>query len=115
MKKEVTLNNKEQKRLLVMNEVVAGRMTGQQAADMLGITLRHTRRILASYRQESAAALAHGNRGRKPVNKLDETMEAEIVRLAQGEYLDSRQESSSRSPVETYIAAPEIRSLSNFR
>jgi transposase len=88
MKQEVTLNVKEQKRLLVMNEVVSGRMTGQQAADMLGITLRHTRRILASYRQEGAAALAHGNRGRKPANKLDETMEAEIVRLAQGEYLD---------------------------
>ncbi|MGB3715130.1 MAG: ISNCY family transposase, partial [Candidatus Promineifilaceae bacterium] len=88
MKKEVTLNSKEQKRLLVMNEVVAGRMTAQQAADMLGITLRQTRRILARYRREGAAALAHGNRGRKPVNKLDESVEAEIVRLAQGEYLD---------------------------
>jgi hypothetical protein len=32
MKKEVTLNNKEQKNLLIMNEVVAGRMTGQQAS-----------------------------------------------------------------------------------
>ncbi|HET6446320.1 MAG TPA: ISNCY family transposase [candidate division Zixibacteria bacterium] len=88
MKIEVTLNSKEQKRLPVMNEVVAGRMTAQQAADMLGITLRHTRRILARYRLEGAAALAHGNRGRTPVNKLDESVEVEIVRLAQGEYLD---------------------------
>ena len=88
MKKEVTLNSKEQKRLLVMNEVMAGRMTGQQAADVLGITLRHTRRILAGYRLEGAAGLAHGNRGRTPVNKLDESVEAEIVSLALGEYLD---------------------------
>ena len=88
MKQEVTLNNKEQKRLLVINEVLAGRMTGQQAAEMLGITLRHTRRIIARYRLEGAAALAHGNRGRTPVNKLDEAVEAEIVRLAQGEYSD---------------------------
>jgi hypothetical protein len=36
MKKEVTLNNKEQKRLLVMNEVWSGRMIGLQAADMEG-------------------------------------------------------------------------------
>ena len=88
MNKEVTLNSKEQKRLLVMNEVVAGRMTGQQAAEMLGITLRHTRRILARYRREGAAALAHGNRGRTPVNKLEESVEAEILRLALGEYHD---------------------------
>jgi hypothetical protein len=58
MKEKVTLNSKEQKRLLVMNEVVAGRMTAQQAADMLGITLGHTRRILARYWLEGAAALA---------------------------------------------------------
>jgi transposase len=67
---------------------VAGRITGQQAADVLGITLRHARRILARYRQEGAAALAHGNRGRTPVNKLDESVEAEIVCLASGEYHD---------------------------
>ncbi|MGB3715432.1 MAG: helix-turn-helix domain-containing protein [Candidatus Promineifilaceae bacterium] len=52
MIKEVTLNGKEQKRLLVLNEVLAGRMTGQEAADMLGSTLRHTRCIVARYRRK---------------------------------------------------------------
>lgn len=109
MKQEVTLNSKEQKRLLVMNEVVAGRMTGQQGADMLGITLRHTRRILSRYRREGAAALAHGNRGRSPVNKLDESVEAEIVRLAQGEYQDYndshfRDELGERHEIEVSLA-----------
>jgi RNA polymerase sigma-70 factor (ECF subfamily) len=33
MKEKVTLNIKEQKRLLVLNEIVAGRMTGQQDAE----------------------------------------------------------------------------------
>jgi hypothetical protein len=36
MKKEVTLNSKEQKRLLVLNEVLAGHMTGQEAAEKGG-------------------------------------------------------------------------------
>ena len=85
---KVTLNNKEQKRLLVLNEVLAGRMTGQDAAEMLGLSLRHTRRLIAGYRQSGAAALAHGNRGRPPANKLDDKMAEEIVRLARGEYLD---------------------------
>jgi CRP-like cAMP-binding protein len=52
MKTEVTLNSKEQKRLLVLNEVLVGQMTGQDAADMLGLSLRHTRRQLTGYRQE---------------------------------------------------------------
>ena len=30
MEKEVTLNSKEQKRLMVLNAVLAGRMTGQE-------------------------------------------------------------------------------------
>jgi len=88
MKQEVTLNSKEQKRLLVLNEVIAGRMTGQEAAEMLTLTLRHARRLLARYRQEGAAALAHGNRGRPPVNKLDPTVEATVLRLAKEEYRD---------------------------
>ena len=36
MKEKVTLNNKEQKRLSVLNEVMAGRMTAQQ---LLGMAL----------------------------------------------------------------------------
>jgi len=59
MKEEVTLNLKEQKRLLVLNELLAGRMTGQEAAEVLGLSLRHTRRLIAAYRREGAAVLAH--------------------------------------------------------
>jgi len=44
------LNNREQKRLLVMNEMLAGRVTGQEAADMLGFSLRHAWCLLAAYR-----------------------------------------------------------------
>jgi transposase len=88
MKTEVTLNQKEQKRLLVMNELLAGRLTGQEAAEVLGVSLRHTRRLLAAYRREGAAALAHGNRGRPPVNKLAEARVGKILHLAEGEYRD---------------------------
>ena len=79
--KKVTLSAKEQKRLLVFNEVLAGRMTGKEAAEMLGISLRHTRRLLARYRLHGAAGLMHGNRGREPANKLDDEVEAEIDRI----------------------------------
>jgi transposase len=86
--KEVTLNGKEQKRLIVLNEVVAGRLTGLEAAELLGLSERHTRRLLAGYRREGAAALAHGNQGREPANKLDEAVEEAIVHPARESYED---------------------------
>jgi len=85
---KVTLNHKEQKRLMVLNEVLAGRLTGQEAAEVLGLSLRQTRRLLAAYRQAGAQGLAHGNRGREPVNKVTLGVVKEVVRLASGEYPD---------------------------
>jgi hypothetical protein len=38
--KEVTLNHKEQKHPMVLNEVIDGRLTGQEAAGILGASLR---------------------------------------------------------------------------
>ena len=64
------LNKKEQKRLMVLNQVEVSKISGKQAAEILGLSLRHVRRILADYRKEGAAALAHGNRGREPHNVL---------------------------------------------
>lgn len=88
MKEEVTLNLKEQKRLLVLNELLAGRMTGQEAAEVLGLSLRHTRRLIAAYRREGAAVLAHGNRGKGSHRRTPEAVEEEIVTLAKGLYHD---------------------------
>jgi len=75
------LNPREQGRLMILNKV--GLMiSAKQAAEALGISLRHTRRLLAAYRKEGAQALAHGNRGRKPPNSLDDGIRSRIVELA---------------------------------
>ena len=62
---------------MVLNEVELGKMIGREAAELLDLSLRHVRRILAAYRKEGAAALAHGNRGRRPHNALDITTRRE--------------------------------------
>ena len=59
------MNEDEQRRLLVLNEVIRGRLTVGRAGELLGLSERHLSRILAAYREEGAAALAHGNRGRR--------------------------------------------------
>ncbi len=44
----VTLTPKEQSRLQVLNSLAAEHMTLDQAAELMGVTSRHTRRILAA-------------------------------------------------------------------
>jgi hypothetical protein len=38
----VTLNRKEQRRLVVLNQVERGKMTGREASEVLDLSLRHT-------------------------------------------------------------------------
>ena len=82
----MTLTQKEQARLQVLNSLLAGHMTTEQAATLMGVSTRHTRRILAAYKQEGAAAIAHGNRGRRPANATPETMATHVVDLARTRY-----------------------------
>ena len=82
----MTLTQKEQARLQVLNSLLAEHMTLDQAATLMGVTTRHTRRILAAYREEGAAAVAHGHRGRKPPNATPDAVVAGVVRLARTRY-----------------------------
>ena len=77
----VTLNPKEQTRLQVLNSLLAEHMTLDQAATLMGVSLRHARRILAAYREKGAAAVAHGHRGRKPPNATPDALKSDVVRL----------------------------------
>ena len=82
----MTLTQQEQARLQVLNSLLTGHMTTEQAATLMGVSTRHTRRILAAYRREGAAAIAHGNRGRRPANATAETMATHVVDLARTRY-----------------------------
>ena len=80
------MTQKERARLQVLNSLLAEHMTLDQAATLMGVTPRHTRRILAAYREEGAAAVAHGHRGREPANATPDAVVASVVRLARTRY-----------------------------
>jgi transposase len=86
MKEKVTLNPKEQRRLMILNQVEAKELSRPRAVELLTITPRHLKRILAAYRKGGAAALAHGNRGKRPYNALDEGLKRQVLELAQEKY-----------------------------
>ena len=82
----VTLTPKEQTRVQVLNSLLAEQIALDQAAELMGVSTRHARRITTAYREEGAAALAHGHRGRRPVNATPEAVIADVVRLASTRY-----------------------------
>ena len=82
----VTLTPKEQTRLTILNSLLAEHMTLDQAATLMGVSPRHTRRILAAYQEKGAATVAHGLRGRKPANATPEPVATAVVHLARTRY-----------------------------
>ena len=79
---------REQKRLKVITEVDAGRLTGRVAAELLGLSLRQTRRVIAAYRKEGAAGLAHGNRDKVSPRRVPDAVRKRILELARSTYID---------------------------
>ncbi len=80
------LGRTEQKRAVVLNQVLAGLVTMEEAALLLGRSVRQVQRLQAAYRARGPAALVHGNRGRRPVWTTAPETAARIVALAQGPY-----------------------------
>ena len=48
----------------------------------MGLSPRHTRRILAAYRENGAASLPHGLRDCQPANAVPEATRSRVVHLA---------------------------------
>ncbi len=57
-----------------------------ETAEVLGVSELQGWRLLAAYRKEGAAALAHGNRGRVPSNAMPAAMRQQVVAMAQERY-----------------------------
>lgn len=58
----------------------------REAAKIMGVSERQGWRILAAYRKEGAAALAHGNRGRTPANATPLAICQQVVTMTRERY-----------------------------
>jgi transposase len=88
MRKQVILSMKDQKRLQVISELDAGRVTGREGAELMGVSVRQARRLLAAYRRKGVEAVVHGNRGRTPATRTPEAIRDQVLALAHTTYKD---------------------------
>ena len=72
----------------LLQRVTEGQLPLRHAAAALGVGYRQAKRLLARFRAGGPAALAHGNRGRCPPNRLPEAQRRRILALSQDQYHD---------------------------
>lgn len=58
----------------------------REAAYILGLSQRHTWRILAAYLKHGAKALSHGNRGSRPSNATSLMVQEKVINLERERY-----------------------------
>jgi transposase len=76
----------DERRVAVVHAVAQGHLTAPAAAEVLGLSERQVRRLVAAYRRAGAGALRHGNTGRPPARTIPEQVRQRVVTLAQTTY-----------------------------
>ncbi|MEX2046040.1 MAG: ISNCY family transposase [Chloroflexota bacterium] len=71
---------------VVLTRLIAGRLSVEDAALLLGLSPRSIRRLRAAFLDRGAPALVHGNRGRASAHRLDPALVARVVTLARDQY-----------------------------
>ncbi len=80
------MTSQELHRHAVLQQVLAGHLTLQQAAVALGLSYRQVKRLKARLLAEGTAGLLHHNRGRAPANRLTPDLAEQITTLARTRY-----------------------------
>lgn len=82
---DVTLTPGEQRRGAILAQQAAGRLTIEEAAALMEVSVRQAWRLRARYLAQGPAVLAHGNRGRASPRRIDDALRERVVALAQDE------------------------------
>jgi len=82
----VILSQEQLQRIKVIENAVEGRISVAQAAELLGLSTRQVKRLKRHYQNRTADWVYHGNRGKRPANRISETVRKQVVDLAKSTY-----------------------------
>jgi transposase len=85
---QVLLSAREIDKLTVLKRVEARRLTQREAAGILGMSERHVRRLLRTFRATGAAGLASKRRGRPSNRRINEYTQEDALDLIRERYAD---------------------------
>jgi len=84
----LTMNKKELSRLEIMQRIEQKRLTQKKAAQLLGLSVRHVKRLYRAYREQGAPGLVSKRRGQPSNNRLDAALIQEVSDLIYARYRD---------------------------
>jgi transposase/uncharacterized protein YifE (UPF0438 family) len=84
----LTMSKKELTRLEVIQRLEQKRMRQKEAAEILGVSTRHIRRLLQSYREHKEKGLISKRRGKPSNNRLKAETKQEAIDLLHSRYHD---------------------------
>ena len=84
----VMMSERELNRVEVLAQVDDGRLTVENAANLLDLTRRQVFRLLKRYRQDGASAIRHKARGKPPNNRIHKAKRDYALALIKENYVD---------------------------
>ena len=86
--RKVELRMNEKEKYKVIKELVDHNGNKNRASKKLGISRRQINRLILKYKEKGKAGFVHGNRTRKPINALNNTISENIILLYKNKYYD---------------------------
>lgn len=77
----LTMSNQEMDRLGVITQLVGKELTAAEAAEQLGLSVRHVKRLKKRLKKNGVRGLIHGGRGKPSKRKLSKNVVNKIIRL----------------------------------
>lgn len=84
----ITMSRREARRLHILHQALARRVTQREAAGLMGLSDRQVRRLLQRVRAEGEAGICHRARGKASNHRIPERVKARALRLFQDAYRD---------------------------
>lgn len=94
------MSKRDWDRLDVIKRVGRDELSVGQAAQVLEVTPRWLLELRKAFAQEGLAALVHGNKGRRPVNRLADEVREQVLELARTKYAGFNDEHFTEKLVE---------------
>lgn len=110
----IFLNPKEARRLHVIEQAIAGKLTNAQAATILHLSVRQVKRLKKGVKMQGAAFLVHKNRGRKPKHTIPNEVRDLITSLALGKYRNASAQQLAEFLAEDYNLTVSARSIARI-
>ncbi len=86
--RKVELRMNEKEKYEVIKDLVDHNGNKNRASKKLGISRRQVDRLIIKYKEKGKAGFVHGNRTRKPINALDNSISEDIILLYKNKYYD---------------------------